>query len=118
MDQLLGHSITYRIAMIKQILAHLERKAESKEFNPLPEGRAPPQITFVRAADEIRANSLNSQNCCLRKKRQVSGMPGDWNSTGLAGAKRQCWVCRWDSVRFRVPQGQEGIANFFLYLVD
>jgi hypothetical protein len=31
-------------AVIKQILAHLERKAESKEFNPLPESRAPPQI--------------------------------------------------------------------------
>ena len=30
-------------AVIKQILAHLERKAESKEFNPLPEGRVPPQ---------------------------------------------------------------------------
>ena len=29
--------------VIKQILAHLERKAESKEFNPLPESRAPPQ---------------------------------------------------------------------------
>jgi hypothetical protein len=28
---------------LKQILAHLERKAESKEFNPLPESRAPPQ---------------------------------------------------------------------------
>jgi hypothetical protein len=24
-------------AVIKQILAHLERKAESKEYNPLPE---------------------------------------------------------------------------------
>jgi hypothetical protein len=31
-------------AVIKQILAHLERKVESKEFNPLPESRAPPQI--------------------------------------------------------------------------
>ena len=31
-------------AIIKQILAHLERKAEAKEFNPLPESRAPPQI--------------------------------------------------------------------------
>jgi hypothetical protein len=31
-------------AVIKQILAHLERKAESNEFNPLPESRAPPQI--------------------------------------------------------------------------
>ena len=30
-------------AVIKQILAHLERKAESKEFNLLPESRAPPQ---------------------------------------------------------------------------
>jgi hypothetical protein len=30
--------------VIKQILAHLKRKAESKEFNPLPESRAPPQI--------------------------------------------------------------------------
>ena len=30
--------------VIKQILAHLQRKAESKEFNPLPESRAPPQI--------------------------------------------------------------------------
>jgi hypothetical protein len=29
--------------VIKQILAHLERKAETKEFNPLPENRAPPQ---------------------------------------------------------------------------
>jgi hypothetical protein len=29
---------------LKQILAHLERKAESKEYNPLPESRAPPQI--------------------------------------------------------------------------
>ena len=28
---------------LKQILAHLQRKAESKEFNPLPESRAPPQ---------------------------------------------------------------------------
>jgi hypothetical protein len=26
-------------AVIKQILANLERKAESKEFNPLPESR-------------------------------------------------------------------------------
>jgi hypothetical protein len=31
-------------AALKQILAHLKRKAESKEFNPLPESRAPPQI--------------------------------------------------------------------------
>jgi hypothetical protein len=31
-------------AVIKQILANLERKAESKEFNPLPESRALPQI--------------------------------------------------------------------------
>jgi hypothetical protein len=30
-------------AVIKQILAHLQRKAESNEFNPLPESRAPPQ---------------------------------------------------------------------------
>ena len=30
--------------VIKQILAHLQRKAVSKEFNPLPESRAPPQI--------------------------------------------------------------------------
>jgi len=30
--------------VIKQILAHLEIKAESKEFNPLPESRAPQQI--------------------------------------------------------------------------
>jgi hypothetical protein len=29
---------------LKQILAHLQRKEESKEFNPLPESRAPPQI--------------------------------------------------------------------------
>jgi hypothetical protein len=29
-------------AVIKQILAHLEKKAVSKEFNPLPESRAPP----------------------------------------------------------------------------
>jgi hypothetical protein len=29
--------------VIKQILAHLERKAESKEYNLLPESRAPPQ---------------------------------------------------------------------------
>ena len=29
--------------VIKQILAHLERKAESKEYNPLPKSRAPPQ---------------------------------------------------------------------------
>lgn len=29
--------------VIKQILVHLERKAESKQFNPLPESRAPPQ---------------------------------------------------------------------------
>ncbi len=29
--------------VIKQILAHLERKAESKEFTPLPECRAPPK---------------------------------------------------------------------------
>jgi len=28
---------------LKQILAHLERKAESKEFKPLIESRAPPQ---------------------------------------------------------------------------
>ncbi len=31
-------------AVIKQILAHLGRKAESKEFNALPESWAPPQI--------------------------------------------------------------------------
>ncbi len=30
-------------AVIKQILAHLERKAESKEFNPSRESRPPPQ---------------------------------------------------------------------------
>ena len=29
--------------VITRILAHLERKAEPKEFNPLPESRAPPQ---------------------------------------------------------------------------
>jgi hypothetical protein len=29
--------------VIKQILTHLERKAGPKEFNPLPESRAPPQ---------------------------------------------------------------------------
>jgi hypothetical protein len=32
--------------VIKQILTHLQRKAEPKEFNPLPESRAPPQIGF------------------------------------------------------------------------
>jgi hypothetical protein len=30
-------------AVIKQILAHLEKKVGSKEFNPSPESRAPPQ---------------------------------------------------------------------------
>jgi len=30
--------------VITWILAHLERKVEPKEFNPLPESRAPPQI--------------------------------------------------------------------------
>ncbi len=30
-------------AVIKQIRAHLQRKVESKEFNPLPERRAPPR---------------------------------------------------------------------------
>jgi hypothetical protein len=30
-------------AVIKQILAYLKRKVESKELNPLPESRAPPQ---------------------------------------------------------------------------
>ncbi len=30
-------------AVIKQILAHLKIKVESKEFYPLPESRAPPQ---------------------------------------------------------------------------
>ena len=30
--------------VIKQILTHLQRKAEPKEFNPLPGSRAPPQI--------------------------------------------------------------------------
>ena len=34
--------------VIKQILAHLEKKTESKEFNPLPESRAPPQIGLFR----------------------------------------------------------------------
>ena len=29
-------------AVIKQVLAHLEKKAESKEFKPFPESRAPP----------------------------------------------------------------------------
>lgn len=29
--------------VIKQILSHLERKAESIEFNPLPENRAAPK---------------------------------------------------------------------------
>ena len=33
-------------AVIKQILTHLQRKAEPKEFNPLPESRAPPQISL------------------------------------------------------------------------
>ena len=33
--------------VIKQILAHLERKAESKEFNPLPESRATPQGSLL-----------------------------------------------------------------------
>jgi hypothetical protein len=32
---------------LKQILAHLERKAESKEFYPLPESRAPPQGSLL-----------------------------------------------------------------------
>ena len=31
-------------AVIKQILAQLKRIAESREINPLPENRAPPQI--------------------------------------------------------------------------
>jgi hypothetical protein len=31
-------------AVIKQILAHLESKSESKTFKPLPESRAPPQM--------------------------------------------------------------------------
>jgi hypothetical protein len=31
-------------AVIKQILGHLQRKAVSKEFDLLPESRAPPQI--------------------------------------------------------------------------
>ena len=29
------------------LFAHLERKAESKEFNPLPESREPPQIGLL-----------------------------------------------------------------------
>jgi hypothetical protein len=29
--------------VIKQILTHLQRKAELKEFNPLPERKVPPQ---------------------------------------------------------------------------
>jgi len=32
------------VQALKQVLAQLKRKAESKEFNPLPESRAPPQI--------------------------------------------------------------------------
>ncbi|MFA9421599.1 MAG: hypothetical protein ACERLB_15720 [Gammaproteobacteria bacterium] len=31
-------------AVIRQILAHLERKAETKECHPLPESMTPPQI--------------------------------------------------------------------------
>ena len=37
------HGIIKDPVVIKQILTHLERKSESKQFNPLPESRAPPQ---------------------------------------------------------------------------
>ena len=33
-------------AVIKQILAHLEKKAESNEYHLLPESRAPPQSSL------------------------------------------------------------------------
>ena len=35
--------VSDRAGVIKQILAQLKRKAESIEFNPLPDRRAPPQ---------------------------------------------------------------------------
>jgi chorismate mutase len=34
-------------AVIKQILARLQKKEEPKEFNPLPESRAPPQTGLL-----------------------------------------------------------------------
>jgi hypothetical protein len=39
----LGRPAVVQTGVLKQIFAHLETKAESKEFNPLPESRAPPQ---------------------------------------------------------------------------
>jgi len=52
--------------VIKQILAHLERKAESKEHNPLPESRAPPkQVCSDNRRDQF--NPVNSPDYCEQK---------------------------------------------------
>jgi hypothetical protein len=52
---------------LKQILAHLERKAESKEFNLLPESRAPPQEDLSGSQRDQFA-SVNSPNSSEQKK--------------------------------------------------
>jgi len=36
-DTAVSKRLSSRAGVIKQLLAHLQRKAESKEFNPLPE---------------------------------------------------------------------------------
>jgi hypothetical protein len=47
--------------VIKQVLAHFQRKAEPNEYNPLPENRAPPQIEFVRIIDETNLTQSTHQ---------------------------------------------------------
>ena len=37
---------------------------------------------------------------------------------GMTGVKEQFWACRRKSDRIRMPSGQNGVVNLFLYLVE
>ncbi len=94
-------------AVIKQILAHLEKKRNQKNSIHYP--RAGHRHKGVCSGS--RDAPFNSPNCWLRKKRQVAGLPGGSNLAGLPSGKGRYYECRRDSVRFRMPSRLDGFAN-------
>ena len=62
--------------MIKQILEHLERKAESKNSNPLPESRGTATKGFVRVDDKIKVKLNQTTN--LLSAKEAAGSRHAW----------------------------------------
>jgi len=94
----------------------LERKAEPKEFNPYPRGgHHPKEVCSGSRRDEVKLTQLTKLLFAKEAtgKRHAWGLKFDWIDRceeAMLGGR--------DSVRFRMSQGQDGIDNFFFYLVD